>query len=237
MTTETLTEPTGAYADKPSGARFLRRSARAALVIDAGARRQARMLEGLLPYDDARPRILPGRLLGLDAGDRPAAIPPIDPVIGIEQPENLHAAMIVERMEHHPETGGGVPSSWIRWAGYGSGSVSDSGPYDLPLPPPGQTSTDLHHNLIYQALGIGDCAGGFPFSVGMRSWILLPNEFGLADGDAEIGMVNLFDDSTITQTGLYDFIYEIRAEDGAGRRSRFVVSGSVPVRCTNETSL
>jgi len=232
MSTMTEEPSIRAAAGSPSRTPFLRRSERAALIISPEVISHARLLNRLLPGGDKRPRQLPNRVLGLDAAGFPAAVPGIDPAIGIEPLQNLHVMFVAERLEHHVVSGG-VFQSRIFWDGNGPQSVTQEldGPWSWLLPPPDEVDIlPPAHSAIYQGLTTGGCMT-LPFPITLNSWIVEE------DTGAQIGSVSLTDNTTLAQPGFYDFWYEIPVTGSNNGRSRFVISGAVLVQCTNTSVL
>ena len=225
--------PAATRADAMTKVRFLRPSEQVALTVDPRDRSTIhRALDRLLPGADERPRRLPNRVLGLTAAGFPAAVPPIDPVKGIEPLENLHVVLIGKGLWHHYDK---VPvlHSEVFWDGDGPQSVTEEvdGPFRWDLPPPDEGDVmPQGQNVIYQALVVGGCKA-LPFPITLNSWIVEK-----ASGK-EIGSVTLSDPTTLDHPGLYDFWYELEANGTNTGKSRFEISGSVLVQCTNIATL
>lgn len=101
----------------------------------------------------------------------------------------------------------------------------------LPVPPPGETWSVPHANVIYQGIIRNGCQGSpkATFDLAMQSRI-----FRVSSGQA-FGEVSM--DDNLTGPGDYGFKYTIRATDEFGNVSDFKFVGHADAFCTGKSSL
>lgn len=158
-------------------------------------------------------------------------------------PPNLRVLLVLQQMEHHVVSGGGVPQSWIFWHGDSSAATLQMHQFQadptLPLPGPGEIWPIGLGSVIYSGLELGGCGSpSVSFPLNLESWVVeeADSEFG-GPGETEFGRVTVSDQDTITTAGTYSFSYTIRASDGDGAVSDFELRGAVWANCVTDETL
>ncbi len=163
---------------------------------------------------------------------------------------HLRLAVILGEMEHVVVAGDGITSEdlfnepWTLWLFQSANadvSLPTYGgePVGLPLPPPGQTfPSPPFANGLFQAIVHNGCVGSpATFDVSLHGGVYQPADVAAFPPveDEELGSVDLYDE--IQGWGSYVWKYTVRASDGAGNVSDFVIDGTGHAWCSGNGAI
>jgi hypothetical protein len=154
--------------------------------------------------------------------------------------DNLYVGLHIQSVENEVVAAAGVTNEcWVIWESHSTAaSVEKGGPFQWPLPPPGQMFDNFgSHNTIYAGLIDNGCGNTLSFPI---EHFCRVGEWQAGQGSdtfVEIGSFHGVDNSTIQPTGYWTFAYTVRAKGTNGGVSDFKFRGNVPAICSGLKSL